>query len=102
MRMSNQKTKLLHPHYFFRKMAYPISNRISTPMVAKMPHTNSGINIYALLFQNVIAVSLSVYFFVSLPQQEVFLHLGVQSVPFGICGFDTNSASPPQKWQGNK
>ena len=36
---------LLKSLYFFRKMAYPISNRISTPMVAKMPHTNSGINI---------------------------------------------------------
>ena len=83
-------------------MAYPISSRISTPIVAKIPHTNSGMNIYALLFQNVIAVSLSVYFFVSLPQQDVFLHLGVQSVPFGMCGFDTSSASQPQKGQGNK
>ena len=26
-------------------MAYPISNRISTPMVANIPHTNSGMNI---------------------------------------------------------
>ena len=46
MQKSNPKYKLLHPHYFFRKMAYPISKRISTPIVAKMPHTNSGINIY--------------------------------------------------------
>ena len=48
MRMSTQKTKPLHPHYFFLKMAYPISNRISTPIVAKMPHTNSGMYILAL------------------------------------------------------
>ena len=45
MQKSNPKYKLLHPHYFFLKMAYPISNRISTPMVAKIPSTNSGINI---------------------------------------------------------
>ena len=31
MQKSNPKYKLLHPHYFFREMAYPISSRISTP-----------------------------------------------------------------------
>lgn len=50
MRMSNQKTKPLRPLYFLRKMAYQISNRISTPMVAKIPHANSGMNNYSASF----------------------------------------------------
>ena len=54
MQKSNPKYKLLHPHYFLRKMAYPISNRISTPMVAKIPHTNSGINNYSASFVSIL------------------------------------------------
>ena len=47
------KTKPLHQHYFLRKMAYPISKMISAPMVAKMPHTNSGTNTYYSSFVSI-------------------------------------------------
>ena len=43
---------LLKSIYFFLKMSYPISRINYTPMVAKIPHTNSGM--YILAFQFVV------------------------------------------------